>query len=253
LCVGPGEINIAAVLGEDGQFRVAGAELDGTQTSDHCPHHRAIREIEAQDRQAGVISRDLEIGIEKALPEVGATAILQVHHREGDFAHHVDPAHRIVEFDAIEDGDLAIDARDVAKVQVAVAFADEPASLPLGERNVTGSVLTLDPKCERIELRPVGGRPQERADLGKILQRYAQNVVGPAEGAVRRGDINRGVKGCDLGGQHVDIQRLAARCAASSGERLLRNSCILTAYSGAGPSPPRIGASIVPVIATTSR
>ena len=40
------------------------------------------------------------------------------------------------------------------------------------------------------------------------MQRDAQDVVGPAERAVRRGDFNRGVKGGDLGGQHIDIGHL---------------------------------------------
>ena len=57
--------------------------------------------------------------------EIGATAILQIHHREGDFAHHVDPAHLLVELDAIEDDELAVDTRDVAQMQVAVALAHE--------------------------------------------------------------------------------------------------------------------------------
>ena len=39
------------------------------------------------------------------------------------------------------------------------------------------------------------------------MQRNAQDFVGPTECAIRRGDVNRGVKGSDLGGQYVDIGR----------------------------------------------
>ncbi len=39
------------------------------------------------------------------------------------------------------------------------------------------------------------------------MQSGAQNVIGPAEGAVRRGDFNLGVKGRDLGGERVDVGR----------------------------------------------
>src|ERR1022692_872695 len=145
LRVSLGEIDIAVVFGEHGSSVVAGAELGGTQAPYLCPHHRAIREVEAQDRQPRVVPSDLQIGVEKALSQVVATAILQVHHGEGDFADDVDPAHRIVEFDAVEDSDLAIDARNVAKVQIAVALAYEPALLPLAERSVTGLVLTFRP------------------------------------------------------------------------------------------------------------
>ena len=79
------------------------------------------------------------------MAQVAPPAILQVHHGEGHLAHDVDPPHRIVEFDAVEDRDLAVDARDVAKVQVAMAFAYEPAALPLAERRVMSLVLTLGP------------------------------------------------------------------------------------------------------------
>ena len=40
---------------------------------------------------------------------------------------------------------LAVDARDVAKMQVAVALADESATLPPAEFGATGVVLALGP------------------------------------------------------------------------------------------------------------
>ncbi len=65
-------------------------------------HHRPVHEIEAQHVDARVVAARLEYAIEKAPAECRRAAIDEIHHRERDLAHDVDPAKRIVELDAVE-------------------------------------------------------------------------------------------------------------------------------------------------------
>ncbi len=99
-----------------------------------------------------MVAGPFEIRIEEAVRQIGATAVLQVHHREGDLAHHVYPAHRFVELDAIEDDDLAVDARDVIEMQIAMAFAHEALLPTTKERAAASGVLALGPGAELVEL-----------------------------------------------------------------------------------------------------
>jgi hypothetical protein len=192
--------------------------------------------------------------LRKRCARIGATAILEVHHREGDLAHHVDPAHRFVELDAVEDDDLAVDARDVVEMQIAVAFAHE-ALLPTTNESVAArGVLALGPGAELLELGLLRcGLQQGREDL-EVALRETQDFVGGAERAVGSRDRDRAVELGDPRREHVDVggpswPAASNRLASAS----WGNSRIFTAYSSAGPGPPTIGASMLPVIGTTSR
>src|SRR4029434_9917018 len=77
-------------------------------------------------RDAAVIAGFREIRIEKTVSERAAPAMLEIHDGERDLAHHVDPAHPFVEFDAVEKRERAVDERNVAEMQIAMAFAHEP-------------------------------------------------------------------------------------------------------------------------------
>src|SRR6185369_14403726 len=96
---------------------------------------------------------------------------------KGDFAHDVDPPHRIVEFDAVDDCDFPVDTSDVAEMQVAVALADEPATLSLDQCSANGCVLALGPSRQGLELRDLGGIRQKRAELGEVLWRKPEDAI----------------------------------------------------------------------------
>ena len=141
------------------------------------------------------------------MAEVGAATILQVHHGEGDLAHHVDPAHLRVELDAVEDHELAVDARDVVEMQIAVALAHE-AALAAGQESVAaGGVLALGPGAKLLDLSTLGRGRRKRGDLCEVPQRKVQDSFGGAERAVRggRGGGDRAVEGGHSRREAVDV------------------------------------------------
>ncbi len=85
----------------------------------------------------------------------------QVHDEEADVAEHVDPAQGRIEFDAVERHAFAVDAHDVAEVQVAVAFADTAVG---------------HARCKNRRERiagpdgPVAEAPQRFAEFGRVRQ-----------------------------------------------------------------------------------
>ncbi len=98
--------------------------------------------------------------------EIGPPAVAEVHDRERDLAHHVDPAHLLVELDAVEDRERAVHDRDVAEVEVPVAFADESTVAAPGDLRRSAGVLGDRPTLERIDLRELRVAVQQRPDLG---------------------------------------------------------------------------------------
>ena len=101
--------------------------------------------------------------------KIRPAAILEVHRRERDLAHDVDPAHRFVELDAVEDRELAVDERDVAEMQVAVAFADEAVCLaPRGTRRARRE-FRFGPGAE---FERVDARSAASSDSGRICAKF---------------------------------------------------------------------------------
>ena len=180
--------------------------LRHAQSRDFGAYQRAIDEIEAQYGEAAVISRLLEIRVQKAVPEIGATAVVEVHHREGNFADHIDPAHRRVELDAVEDRELAVDAGDIAQMQVAVTLANEAFLDPAQESTAARDMLALGPRGERIDLRPLARIIEQRPDGAEIVLRPVQDPLGCPEPGAGRGDLDRAVEERNLARQHVDVR-----------------------------------------------
>src|SRR6476620_718173 len=102
-----------------------GVDLPGSKDGDFGAHHRSIDEIEAQHRNAVVVAGDLKVRVQEAMREIRPTAVPKIHDGERNFAHDVDPAERIDEIDAVEYRQLPVEARNVAKVEIAVAFTHE--------------------------------------------------------------------------------------------------------------------------------
>src|SRR5262249_44684898 len=160
----------------------------------------AVREIKRKHREPRVVACALEVGTEKPMREIGAPAVLEIHHGECDFAHHVDPAHLIVELDAVEDDELAVDPRDVAEMQIAVALADEATATTLLESVAAAGVLALGPVPEALHLIALGIGYEQRRDLIEVSPREVQNTFGRAESPGDTDAIDDRVKGSNLRG-----------------------------------------------------
>ena len=159
------------------------------------------------------------------MAEIGAAAIREIHHDEGDFAHHVDPAHRVVELDAVEDDELAVDTRNVAEVQVAVALAHEALLAAAQERVVARSVLALRPGTQRSRSRSrSAGVSTSGAIASKFRCARRRMRCGRAERRRRgRSGADRAMEAGDLRRERVDVGRpeQAAR-KQPAGQRVLR-------------------------------
>ena len=53
-------------------------------------------------------------------------AVAQVHDKEGQFAHHVNPAQLLVKLDSVKRGDALINDGEITEVQIAMALAYKP-------------------------------------------------------------------------------------------------------------------------------
>ena len=108
------------------QCRTAHNFLSRTQAGDLGAHQRPVDQIVAQHGEPRVIAGSFQIRVEQTPGEVRSLTIVQIHHQKCDFADDVDPAQVVVEFDAVERCNLSLEQRQIAQMQVAVAFADEP-------------------------------------------------------------------------------------------------------------------------------
>ncbi len=218
-------------------------------------NERTVREIERQHREPRIVARPLEIRVQKAVREIGTTAILQIHHGEGDFAHHVDPAHLLVEFDAIEDDELAVDARDVAQMEVAMALAHEA---PLRRRRKASRRAACSRSVQRAEVARARRAPVPWPATGRSRKSSAAQDAEfhPAcRTPHRRGDADRSRERRRPWPRACRCRRRRARHARAIGSPArpaeIRASSPRTRV--AGPAPPITGASTLPVIGTTSR
>ena len=140
--------------------------------------------------------------------QIGAPAIFEIHDRERNLTHDVDPAHRLVELDAIEDGQFAVDARDIVEMQVAMALANEAVLAPAQERAPAGGVLAFGPGGKCIDLVVLLYGREQRPQLREVLPRHTQHLARCAERATRARRAGRTVKSGHLHGQRVDVRGL---------------------------------------------
>ncbi len=114
----------------------------------------------------------------KRRAEIGVAAILEVHDRERDLAHDVDPAHRLVELDAVENDQLAVDARDVSQMQIAVALAHEAFLAPAQECLAARGVLALGPGGQRLDLVVLAGADSSGRNCAKFCRAWRSTSSG---------------------------------------------------------------------------
>jgi hypothetical protein len=115
------------------------------------PDERPVHHVVAQQPHARIVARELEIPVQKPEREIGASMLQQVHSQKRGFADHVDPAQVGAELDAIEDAHTPVDQRDVAEVQIAVAFAHAAFAHALVEQRRQRRMLIPGPCVQLIE------------------------------------------------------------------------------------------------------
>ena len=164
----------------------------------------------------------------------------------------------VVELDAVEDRRAAPSTtRDVAEVQVAVAFAHEAAAAALGEAPRARGVLALGPGAQRVELRALrAGRRAAAGSARSSAARCARIALRRAEARRRRRDVDarrgtprpaRPARRCR---PRVELAAREQPARAARPAETRASSPRIRAPARRRRSP---GASTLPVIATTSR
>ncbi len=148
--------------------------------------------------------------------QAGTAVIEQVEQGEGDFAGHVDAAEILVELDAVEGHDTAVEQHEVAQMQVAVAFAYASACAPPGE--ILGAPLPLGfgPVAQAREQRRLDR--QQALEFVEVFQRIGADDVGSAE--CGRRDRGACLEGDEVAGQLRQVGAAQVALAADMVEPL---------------------------------
>jgi hypothetical protein len=133
----------------------------------------------------------------------------EVHQRKREVARHVDPAQRVVEFDAVEHQDAVAPAHDVVEMQIAVACAHEALRVPLGEQRCDARQFRFVPRVQRGFARH---RDVERIEQRPALRGHARRAAEvAARGAARRVQMMAGQRGGErIGIREAGVVRRAA-------------------------------------------
>src|SRR3990172_9500508 len=148
-----------------------------------------------------------EVGIECAAGEIGAPAIVEVHRQEGDFAHGVDPAQVLAEFETVKEQHAFIVPYHVGEVGVAVAFAYEAPVFTITEIFFEFSEGQFTPDFQASQLGLVL-LFNTWTDLFEVLAHRFVDAPGRPERLVISGDRDPAVKPGQLLRQQVDVYRL---------------------------------------------
>src|SRR5579859_1934832 len=102
--------------------------------------------------------------------EVGPIMGDQIHEQERDVVHHVDPAQRRIEFQAIERHQSFAPTHDVAGMQIAMTFPDEalPFTLPQYRKKRVHRIVS--PVDESVELSEARRAVQIREETAEIAE-----------------------------------------------------------------------------------
>ena len=158
----------------------ADIRLCGANGADLGAHGRAIGEIKTQYGNPRIVAARFKTGVEPTPGIICPPVMQQVHHHERQLVHHVDPAQRGIEFDAVERHRRIVDARDVAQMQIAVAFAHEALHAPRREQGGAGGELRFAGARQCGETGGIRRVLQQGPHLGKILAHERLNGCGCA-------------------------------------------------------------------------
>ena len=127
----------------------------------------------------------------------------EVHDRERDLGHHVDPAQRRIELDAVEHDDAVLEQHHVREVQVAVAFAHEAEPQPLVHRGRDPAMRRVGPPLDRGDPRRDVGGVLQPAHVLEVGGRVRERGRGGPPRVGRRGARNLGVEARDASREFV--------------------------------------------------
>ncbi|CAM2175847.1 hypothetical protein BLAT2472_30400 [Burkholderia latens] len=119
------------------------------QPRDQRAHQRTVDEVARQHAQRRVISGAGQPAGKEALRAIRPAACRKIHHREREIARDIDPAQRIVEFDAVEHQDPVAPPDDVVEMQVAVTRAHKAMRVPFGEQRRDPGQFGFVPRPQR--------------------------------------------------------------------------------------------------------
>ena len=126
----------------------------GKHTIDLGAHRGPVHQVIRQHADTFIVPRVLQIAVQETVGKPGVTALLQIHDQESHFTHHVDPAQFGVEFDTIEQRYHAVDEREVAEVQITVAFAYMAQVAPISKQAGEPIKLARCPHAQAIHIGP---------------------------------------------------------------------------------------------------
>ena len=109
-----GEIGVTAVLAQDNLALHGVLLLIQAEQADLAANQRTIGLIEVEQRQRGIVAGVLQPAIDEA-PGRHFSPRSSRSMAEGGIRGDIDQAERLVEFDAVEQHDLAIDQRGIAR------------------------------------------------------------------------------------------------------------------------------------------
>nr|WP_230963610.1 hypothetical protein [Burkholderia territorii] len=185
------------------------------QSGGQRAYQRTVDEVARQHTQGRMVTRACQPAGKQAVRAILASAGGEIHQREREIARHVDPAQRVVEFDAVEHQDPVPPAHDVSEVQIAMTCAHETARMPIGEQRGDAGQFGFIPRAQRGF---VGHHNVERVEQRPALGRDARRVTGMAARCpTRRVKMMTGQRI----GEGIRIrQTIIARCAANRQHRL---------------------------------
>ena len=202
--------DVEVAIGCSGRRSARGAlrDLVAPQRRDLGPHQGTIDAVIAQHAQAGHVAAAFDIGIDEAMRQARQAVGLQVHRHEGEVAHHIRPAQRGAELEAVEHRRAAVMLGHVAEVQIAVAFAHEAVGPALREHAVQRSEGRGFPGGQRRKLLALGRRAAQRSERLQAVQHRRAHFGRLAKEGIGASHVGIAVQGQQGLGQRIDVRRL---------------------------------------------
>ena len=200
-----GQIGVAAILAQDDPALNGVFFLMQSEQAYLGPNKRAIRLIEVEQLQRGIVSGAFQPAVDKAPCLTLQTTIFQVHRQKSCVGSDVDQAKWLVEFDAVEQHYLVFDDRSVAQMQIAVAFADEALLAALLEQGLQAGDAGFGPVQQGVELLQVCLFGEQRTNLFEVLPHRRDDPLGAVQRMIRSHLRDAQVELGDLLGEGVDV------------------------------------------------
>ncbi len=124
------------------------------------------------------LGRELAIGVEKCLSEIGSTETLEVHREEADVVQHVSPSQPVVELEAVEDTGAVVEAVGVVRQEIAVAVEDSTAGDAIQQQRVAAVDVLMREDADLVQRLGVERARHEDLHLSEVLLPEVRQRVG---------------------------------------------------------------------------